>query len=378
MPWAEVSTVALREEFVQLAQQEGGNRRELCRRYGISPTIGYTWLHRFAQHGVAGLTDQSRRPHTSPRQTPSAVEAAVVALREAHPAWGPRKLHRRLQDMGVPNLPNPSTIGAILRRHGRIDPAVAAQHQAGQRFEAVAPNRLWQVDFKGAVALHTGSCHPLSVLDDHSRFAVDLIACADERGPSARAGLTRVFRRAGIPERLLLDNGAAWRGDWATPLAALILWLLRLGIVVSHGRPAHPQTQGKVERFHRTLQAELLQARVFADLPTAQAAFDDWRLVYNTQRPHQALELATPITRYCPSPRAFPEVLPPIVYGPDDLVRKVGGKGEISVHGRPYRIGKAFTGLPVTLRPTLVDGVFSVHFCHQQVGELDVRRPLDA
>ncbi len=157
-----------------------------------------------------------------------------------------------------------------------------------------------------------------------------------------------------------MDNGAPWGSDSDHPYTIFTIWLMRMGIGVSHGRPFHPQTQGKDERFHRTLIAEVLQGRTFRDLAHCQDTFDEWRLVYNTERPHQALGYATPASRYRLSRRPFPETLPPIEYAPDDLVRKVQAKGVISVHGRSYRVGKAFRGHPVAIRSTHSDGLWNV------------------
>jgi transposase InsO family protein len=262
---------------------------------------------------------------------------------------------------------------AILQRHGQIAPEAAPQHTAWQRFEHDAPNRLWQMDFKGHFALLAGRCHPLTVLDDHSRFAVGLQACGDETGRTVQSRLTACFRRYGLPEALLVDNGPPWGSDAAHPYTPLTAWLRRLGVRVSHGRPYHPQTQGKDERFHRTLKAEVLGTRVLRDLAQCQRAFDRWREVYNLQRPHEALAMAVPASRYRVSPRAFPEVLPPIEYGPADLVRKVADGGELSYRNRTFRVGKAFRGYPVALRPTLVDGVLDVFFCHQKVAQINLR-----
>ncbi len=186
MPWIEVSTMSLRHEFVQLAGQEGANVRALCRRFGISPKTGYKWLQRNAVEGSEGLLDRSRRPETSPGRTPAVMEHAVLTLRDQHPAWGGRKLHTRLLTLGHDGVPSPSTITAILRRHGRLDATQGAQHSAWRRFEHPVPNDLWQMDFKGHVALQHGRCHPLTVLDDHSRYALCLTACANEQ--TARRG----------------------------------------------------------------------------------------------------------------------------------------------------------------------------------------------
>jgi hypothetical protein len=175
-----------------------------------------------------------------------------------------------------------------------------------------------------------------------------------------------------------MDNGSPWGQDVDHPYTPLTVWLLRLGVGVSHGRPYHPQTQGKDERFHQTLKAEVLQGRLFRDLPDAQRAFDAWRPVYNFERPHEALGLATPSSRYRPSLHPFPETLPAIEYGPGDQVRKVQAGGEISWHRRTIKVGNAFRGYPVALRPTLVDGVWDVFFCRHQIKTLDLRGPDDS
>lgn len=374
MPWQEVSAVSLRNEFVVLAEAEGANVRELCRRFGISPTTGYKWVERYRAEGVAGLLDRLRRPHRSPARSCIGVEQTVVEARDAHRVWGARKLRRWLLNQGHEAVPSPSTITAILQRHGRIDPAVSAKHRPWQRFEHDSPNQLWQMDFKGHFAVVGGGrCHPLTVLDDHSRFALGLEACGDEMGDTVRQRLTtNVFRRYGLPQRMIMDNGSPWGSDVDHPYTPLTVWLMRLGVAVSHGRPHHPQTQGKDERFHRTLKAELLQGRTFSELASCQRAFDNWRTIYNLERPHEALGMATPASRYQISSRPYPEVLPPLEYGPNDLVRKVQGKGEVSFHGRPFKVGRAFRGLPVALRPTTTDGVWDVLFSSYTISSIDL------
>jgi len=375
MPWQECSVEALRQEFVMLARQEEANIRALCRRFGIRPQTGDTLLARYRQEGATGLRDRSRRPHTAPTQTAPQIEEAVCAVRVAHPAWGGRKIRRYPHDPGQADVPAASTITAILRRHDLLDPAESVKHRATQRFEADAPNALWQMDFKGKIALLRGVCHPLTVLDDHSRYALGVEACADERTATVQARLIALFHRYGLPVRMLMDNGPPW-GDGGSRHTTLTAWLLRLGIGVSHGRPYHPQTQGKDERFHRTLKAEVLVDACFADLVAAQGAFDHWRPTYNHERPHEALGLATPSSRYQISPRAYPEELPPIEYGPGDQVRKVQHEGEIHFRGRTVPIGKAFHGYPVALRATESDGVWAVYFCRQWIAPVDRRDPL--
>ena len=382
MPWKEVSTMSLRREFVELAQQEGANRRALCRRFGISPTTGYRWLHRYRAAGAAGLQDRSRRPHHSPHRTPAPIEQQVLAIHAAHPAWGGRKIRATLEAQWQAQrnrapLPSASTITAILRRHDRLAPPEQAPPAAWHRFERPVPNELWQMDFKGHFPLlRGGRCHPLTLLDDHSRFCLGLVACANERQQTVQGQLTQIFTRYGLPHVILADNGPPWGAATTPPVqTALTVWLLRLGVRVIHGRPYHPQTQGKVERFHRTLQAEVLRDRSLLDLATCQRHFTAWRTVYNCERPHEALGDRPPVSRYQPSPRPFPTELPPIEYAPGAVVRRVQAKGEITLHGRTYPVGRAFRGYPVAVQPTLEPDRVTVQFCHATIAELDLRQP---
>jgi transposase InsO family protein len=336
-----------------------------------SAPTAYKWMARYRAQGRDGLADRSRRPHGSPGRTVPAIEDQVIALRDAHPAWGGRKLRRRLVDLGAEGVPSASTITQVLRRHGRLDASETPQ-RAFIRFEQAAPNDLWQMDFKGHFALAQGRCHPLTVLDDHSRFALGLEACADERWTTVQARLTSLFRRYGMPWRLLVDNGPPWGTDAETPHTLLTVWLLRLGIPVSHGRPYHPQTQGKAERFHRSLDAELLTRQPLGDLAQCQRCFDAWRQVYNAERPHEALGFQVPLARYRPSLRAFPETLPAIEYQPGDIIRTVDAEGRIGFRNQALRVSKAFRGHRVALRPTDQDGCFEVCFGDHPIARLDL------
>lgn len=340
MPWSEVSVMDLRDEFVMLARQPGANVAALCRGFGISRKTGYKWLHR-AKSGPAALSDRPRRPRSSPRRTPEVMEAAVLAVRKDHPRWGGRKIARRLADLGHRGVPAPSTVTAILRRHG-ITLGQSGTSTAFQRFERLRPNELWQMDFKGHFALAVGRCHPLTVLDDCSRFNLCLAACDNEQTGTVQSHLQAAFRRYGLPQWIIVDNGSPWGSGPDTPYTPLGVWLLRLGIGLSHSRPYHPQTLGKDERFHRTLKAELLGGPPYSDLGRCQQAFDRWRIVHNCQRPHQALDMDVPAIRYQHSPRAFPEVLPPIEYGSEHEVRRVQQQGWISFKGKAFKLPKAF------------------------------------
>ena len=375
MPWKEMCSMSLRTEFVQLCLQDGANVRELCRRFSISGKTAYKWLNRFREGGLECMGDRSRKPHGSPLQTSATMESLVLKLRDEHPAWGGRKLRAVLLGRSVAEVPSASTITEILRRHGRLDATESRKREAFQRFEHAAPNDLWQMDFKGHFGLEDHHrCHPLTVLDDHSRFNIGLRACSNEQGETVRQELTSLFRRYGLPRRMLMDNGSPWGDDADHPYTPLTVWLLRLNIRVTHGRPYHPQTQGKDERFHRTFKAEVLARGSFRTLADCQPRFDPWRDIYNQERPHEALGMQPPASRYRASERTFPESLPPLEYAPDCQVRKVQQGGQFSLRGREFRVSKAFHGYPLGLRPTQEDGRWEVFFGWQLLGEIDFQK----
>lgn len=361
--------MSLRQEFVELARQEGANVRALCRDFGISPKTAYKWINRFqvSDGDVASLADRSRRPLNSPLRSGDAAQQAVVALRQAHPAWGGRKIAAALMQQGSHQL-SPSTVTHILHRHELIDPAASELARPWHRFEHAHPNSLWQMDFKGHFQTLAGRCHALTVLDDHSRFNLLLHAQTSATAESVRAPLIAVFRRYGLPMRINTDNGPPWGSpsSGGESLSTLAVWLIRLGIRISFSAPYHPQTNGKIERFHRTLNVEVLTTKNFADASSAQRTFDTWRTTYNCRRPHEALAMGLPVQRYEPSKLPYRETLAPIEYPSGDLVLKVDSKGFFKLNGRRIRASKALRGQAIALRPNAkVDGVHDLYFCHQ-------------
>jgi len=377
MPWMECDRMSQREEFVLLARQDGAKVAELCRRFRISRKTGYKWIGRFGRAGRAALGDASRRPRRSPRRTAPEVEQAALAVRTAHPAWGGRKIRARLLALKAPRVPAASTITEILRRHDRLEEQASAQRGPMQRFGRARPNDLWQMDFKGDFGLGDRTrCHPLTVLDDHSRYSIGVRACPDQQYRTVRDELEAMFRIHGLPREILSDNGSPWAvpHDQGAGLTRLTAWLLRLDVRISHGRPYHPQTQGKEERFHRTLKQELLRDQWFDDLAHAQRGFDPWRRMYNHERPHEALGLEVPASRYQPSVRAMPETLPPLEYGPEAERRAVNPVGQVRFQGRRVKASQAFAGECVGLRATACDGVFEILWARFVVGEADLRQ----
>ncbi|MEJ8569831.1 IS481 family transposase, partial [Elongatibacter sediminis] len=372
MPWKEVNAMDLRREFVLLAQEGQMSFARLCRRYSISRKTGYKWMRRYTQEGDCGLADRSRRPQHQPLKTPKGMERLVLQYRARYTDWGGRKLARLLRNDGHHGVPSPSTITEILRRNGQLQGDCSASQGPFIRFEHPHPNDLWQMDFKGDFALARGRCHPLTVLDDHSRFALCLKACANERQGTVKTHLTSTFTRYGLPLRMTMDNGSPWGGA-SERLTQLDAWLIELGIGVSHSRPYHPQTQGKDERFHRTLNTELIGRRTFANQRECQQAFDPWRHRYNTLRPHEAKGMDTPIEHYHPSPREYPGKPPPYEYASGDQVRTVGKNLTCSFKYCAVFVGQALLGKQVAFRPTTEDGIYTVHFCHHLLGRVDLK-----
>lgn len=373
MPWMERSTMSLKRELVTLAKQPGANLRQLCRRFGVSPKTVYKWIDRFDEGGAPALLERSRRPHLSPTRTDDALERRVCEMRATYPAWGGRKIHARLLALGHMNVPAASTITDILRRNGLLNPDESVKHTPWIRFEHLHPNDLWQMDFLGDFATDKGRCYSLTILDDHSRFCIEVRACGDQKTATVQGHLIDRFRRYGLPRRILSDNGSPWGCPDGHHFTHLSAWLIRLGIGVTHGRPYHPQTQGKDERFHRTLRAEAIGTRRFVDVTDVQLRYDPWRDVYNLERPHEALEMSTPARRYAPSPRQFTEALPPIEYAMSDVVRKPNKDGYFKYRNVSYKISQAFAGQPVALRPTNQEHIMDVFFCHQKIASIDLK-----
>jgi transposase InsO family protein len=368
-----MSVADQRQEFVLLASLAGANKSALCERFGISRQTGHLWLRRFAA-GERAFEDRSRRPLHSPRRLTDDLEARILAVRKVHPAWGARKIVAVLRRDGIAP-PAASTVHAVLSRHGCIAPE--SPGGAYGTFERGAPNALWQMDFKGRVRLGCGQwLHPLTVIDDHSRFAVGLAACADQQTQTVQTRLEVTFRHHGLPEAIYVDNGSPWGGGRPGQWTPLRLWLLKLGIETIHSKPYHPQGRGKNERFHRSLAAEVFSLAPLVGFDDAQRAFDRWRHVYNRERPHQALDFVTPAERYRPSKRAFPATLPAPSYAPGEIVRRVGTtKAFVSFRNRLWRVPGAFLGETLAIRPRLPDGRFAICFGAHEIASFDLNDP---
>jgi len=377
MPWLEYTIPAQREAFIKRVETDTTPFSQVCADFGVSRKTGYKWLRRYRAFGEAGLNDRSHRPAKSPNHCSPEMEAVIVGLRQRYPRMGGRKINAFLKRHGYNDVPAPSTVSDILRRQGLIDPVEARKHKPFIRFEHAAPNDLWQMDFKGHFSLLRGRCHPLTVIDDHSRFCVGLVACPHERGSLVQEVLTNIFREYGLPNRMSMDNGSPWGRDGLHQVTTLTVWLMRIGIKITHSAPYHPQTQGKDERFHRSLKEELLTQIVLEDLQQAQQQFEIWKSFYNCQRPHEAISMQVPADRYRSSSRGFPEKLPEIVYDCGAIVRKVQRNGEIYFRNRTFRVSSALGSMPVELRSNGDNGLFDVYFCNQRVDTVHWDQPYE-
>jgi transposase InsO family protein len=326
MPWSTTTMSELRTAFVHTVRTAQRSVVAACRDFGISRKTGYKWLARFdAQQPLA---DRSRKPTRSPGRTADDLEQAVLAVRDQY-GWGPRKIVAYLRNQGRPTPPA-RTAAAILRRHQRITAAVPTPPADCHRFERPEPNQLWQLDFKGYVEINRQRIYPCTILDDHSRFLLALACGTDQTYATAWDVLWNAFGDYGLPEQLLCDNAFGTHGKPAPGVSWFEARLIRLGIHTIHGRPYHPQTQGKIERLHGTLEAEVFPRLPHDSLPPFQAGLDHWRrCVYNPLRPHEALGDAAPLSRWKPSPRPRPPVLPPIQYPPGAVLRKVASSADI-------------------------------------------------
>jgi transposase InsO family protein len=359
MPWGTNTVSELRTAFAHAVRTAGRSVSRAARDFGISRKTAYKWLARF--DAQQPMSDGSRRPHRSPSRTPDALEQAVLEVRERF-GWGPRKIRALLANSSQPT-PSVRTIADILRRHRRIAPTPAPEPADCQRFERARPNELWQLDFKGWVEVGRTRVSPLSILDDHSRFLLALRPCTDLTMGTAWNVLWEAFGDYGLPEAILCDNpGVSWFESR----------LLRLGIRPVHGRPYHPQTQGKVERLHGTLVREVYPRLDTSSIARFAAGLDHWRQgVYNPLRPHEALGDQPPITRWRPSSRPRPDRLPAVVYPPGSVLRRVGSNGIFHYHKARILAGQGLVGEHVRVEES--DGRVVVYYTSKEIRRI----PLD-
>ena len=305
MPWETKTVMEQRKAFVAAVENGEGTVSALCRVYGISRKTGYKWLNRASLGQL--LCDQSRCPNLQPSKTAKETEQMILDVRKTNPAWGGRKIKAVLEAAGFEGIPSAKTCGNILKRNGMIDPAESRKHMPYCRFERALCNQLWQTDFKGDFLLGDGTrCFPFTVMDDHSRYCLRIEAKSSTLG--VKDTFILVFQEFGLPDAILSDNGPQFSG-FRGGYTHFERFLMDLDIEPIHGRIMHPQTQGKIERFHRTLKLEALQD-IPENLQAAQQQFETWLWKYNELRPHAALGMKPPASVYTPSSRVYFEPKP--------------------------------------------------------------------
>ena len=353
-----------REQFVAEVLEGRETVSNLCRKYGISRKTGYKWINRAAE-GLQ-LCDQSRRPHQQPSKTAENIERQIVQMRLTHPAWGGRTIRAALESAGVEGLPSDKTCCNIIKRNGLIDPAESTKHTAFQRFEKEHCNEMWQTDFKGDFLLGNGiRCYPLTILDDHSRFSIRIEP--KDSASDIKSSFIAAFQEYGLPNSILSDNGPQFAGPHKG-LSFFERFLMDLDILPIHGKPIHPQTQGKIERFHRSLKQEALRVTP-ANMEEARIRLENWRNVYNEIRPHHALGMKTPSSVYQPSTRGY-YVPKPYVYEPGAKLIKVNNWGYLRFGSMRLFLSEAMADTYVEIR-FAEDNKFSIIYRNYIIATVD-------
>jgi transposase InsO family protein len=344
MPWKAPAVSEVRLALVHLIEAGGVAVGEAARQFGVSRKTADKWLQLHRRQPDDPLGDRSRRPRRSPLAASDAVERKILQVRVEY-GWGARKIHAYLKSKQLRDLPSARTVHQVLRRHGAVDDIDLSPPPKPQCFERSEPHQLWQCDFKGPLEVDRQKVHPFTVLDDHSRYLIALQAGLDLTMRTAFDVLWNAFGEVGLPEAILCDNAFGTTFERPKTLSWFDSRLIRLGIRPVHGRPYHPQTQGKVERLHGTLESEVWPHVRRDCLRHFNADLEHWRVrVYNGVRPHEALGDEPPVTRFRPSPRPRPAKLPEIEYPSGATLRKVGAVGDIRWQGCRIMAGRGIVG----------------------------------
>jgi putative transposase len=377
MPWKDLGPMEQRLEFLKhvLAMHEAFART--CRRYDISRKTGYKWLQRYHEGGQQGLNDRSRAPKHHPQSIDEELAKTLVEMRQRHCDWGPITVVNALRRKGYKDLPAPSTVGDLFKRRGLVRPRVRRPRRPAEAppvADFAAPNRCWCIDFKGQFQMNNRQwCYPLTVTDGCSRF----LLCCDGKNSTDMAGakksMERCFAEFGLPDAILSDNGVPFSSAGAGGLSQLSVWWVKLGIRPMRIMRGKPQQNGRHERMHGTLQRKVGDNPADS-MPNQQRALDAFRLEYNNERPHRALDGKTPSDVYEPSEKPFPATLEPPAYPGHHELRSVRTDGSIKWRGRHLFLGDAFHGELVGLKE-FADDRWLIRFGPIDLAVLDDRGP---
>lgn len=374
--WQETGVSEEKLKFINDWLKGEFNFAMLCKRYQISRPTGYGLIKRYQAEGVAALQERSRAPHTIPHKTPESVEMELLKLKHRYPHWGPSMIRDFLLKEKIEGLwPAASTIGELYKRHGLVKPRKFRKktpvHSEPLK-HCEAPNQVWSADFKGQFLLKNGKyCYPLTMTDNYSRY---LILCEGLMSPNCNDSMKcyeKAFREYGLPDAIRTDNGQPFAGLAVGGLTRLSIWLLKLGIMPERISPGCPQQNGRHERMHRTLK----EAVVFPKQKTLaeqQKLFDEFKVEFNTQRPHQALKANRPAEIHKRSTRELPDKLSEVIYPDSFLVRKVKTNGEIKFAGKRYFLSELLHGEAIGLEPIDEERAM-IYFSKLKLGIIDSR-----
>jgi len=373
MPWSETTPMDQKTQFIADYLRKTLSVSELCDLYGISRKTAYKWIERYLQHGPAGLDERSRKPWSSPNQTAEPIVAAILGARVRHPTWGAKKLLPLLaKRYPADQLPARTTVFDILRRHGLLARKRQRRrigHPGKPDTAILASNDIWCADFKGQFKTGDGIyCYPLTVTDGYSRYLLGCQGLLSTRVALAKPVFTRLFKEFGLPKRIRTDNGVPFATNTLARLSQLSAWWVRLGILPDLIEPGKPQQNGRHERMHRTLKAETTRPPANTGRGQ-QRKFDRFRAEFNSERPHEALDMQTPADCYAASPREMPNKLLPLEYPDRFEVRYVSANGGIRWNKDWVNVSITCVGEYVGLEE-IDDGVWNVYFGPLKIGRL--------
>ncbi len=350
MPWKDKTVEETRIEFVKRVLAKEKSKSALCREYGISRPTGDKWIERYKNN--ESLSDRSRRPFHTPNRIDIETENKIVEARKKEPAIGAKKTRQMLINSGWDNPPAISTINAVFKRNNLITEEASKAATPYMRFEKSEPNEMWQADFKGDFTMKNGNrCHPLSIIDDCSRFCINADAKGNQRLDGVKDSFIEAFREYGMPYSLLCDNGVPWGSSQSTSITKFEVWLMELGVLTIHIRPSHPQTQGKVERFNGSYKRERLNFYMPADLEDAQRSREEYKSFYNNIRPHESIGMEVPAKKYTRSKIKYSEKITPWEYETGVKIRKVKNSGYLTYEGQGYFLSEGLGNKEVALFP---------------------------
>lgn len=368
MPWGNKTVEELRKEFI-IAAKTSNNFSSLCREFGVTRRTGYKWVER--SKITEDFSDRSHARKNIGNKTDIETEKVILSMREENPGWGAKTIRQVLLNQGYENLPCVKTFNNILKRNGCITEEESLKHKAFVRFEKEKCNEMWQTDFKGEfLTKDKNYCFPLDIIDDHSRFLIKikpLTSTANAVIPCFK----EAFYEYGMPNSILSDNGAQFAG-FRQGYTQFEKWLMNHNILPIHGRIKHPQTQGKIERFHRTMKQELLNHTTFEDIYDANNALQNWRVKYNNVRPHEALNMKCPAEVYTPSSRTYSDKIDKYEYSGQHHVIKVNSWGYVRFDKWQIYLSETMINEYIEFRPNPLGDSFIACYRNFKIAEFDV------